>query len=285
MKKILILGASGMAGHIVFTYLGELKKYEILGTANNNSIEGMTVQLNVYNIAALNKIIADFKPDFVINCIGVLINGSQNSPDNAVFANSYLPHYLSRLSFENNFKLIHISTDCVFSGKEGGYTEKSVKNATDVYGLSKSLGEIIDSKNITIRTSIIGPEVKLKGEGLFHWFMNQELEVNGFKSSIWSGVTTLELAYFVEWILDKNITGLVHLTNNESISKYDLLLLIAKVFNKQILVSDGRDYKCDKSFVNTNEAITYKVSSYGKMIEDMKRFMEKHREFYKNYKF
>lgn len=285
MKKILILGVSGMAGHVVFTYLGELKKYEILGTTNSNSFGQNTLKLDIYNKEELNKIIFDFNPDFVINCIGVLINGSKNSPDNAIYANSYFPHYLSKLSYEKHFKLIHISTDCVFSGKEGKYSEKSIKNATDVYGLSKSLGEIINTKNITIRTSIIGPEIKDKGEGLFHWLLNQEGEINGYKSNLWSGVTTLELAYFIAWILDEKFIGLVHLTNNESISKFELLTLISKVFNKQIVISDHKDYKCDKSFLNTNRKITFEVSSYKKMIEEIRDFMLNHRQFYKNYKF
>ena len=285
MKKILILGVSGMAGHVVFTYLNELKKYQILGTTNSNSFGQNDIKLDIYNNEELNKTLIDFKPDFVINCIGVLINGSQNSPENAIYANSYFPHYLSKLSYEKDFKLIHISTDCVFSGKEGRYTENSIKNATDVYGLSKSLGEIINTKNLTIRTSIIGPEIKTKGEGLFHWFLNQRGEINGYKSNFWSGVTTLEMAYFIDWILEKNIIGLVHLTNNEPISKYDLLNIISKVFNKDIVVSDKKDYKCDKSFINTNKEVSFKISSYQKMIEDMKEFMRNHLEFYKNYKF
>lgn len=285
MKKILILGVSGMAGHVIFTYLNELNKYNLLGTTNNNSFGENTIKLDIYNKQNLNQIIDDFNPDFVINCIGVLINGSQNSPDNAIYSNSYFPHYLSKISDEKDFKLIHISTDCVFSGKGGKYVEDSVKDATDIYGLSKSLGEIVDDKNLTIRTSIIGPEIKEKGEGLFHWFLSQEGKIYGYRSNFWSGVTTLELAYFIDWILDKNFKGLVHLTNNEAISKYDLLALVAKIFNKKIIISDDKDYKCDKSFLNTNKELIFKVSSYQKMINDLKLFMISHLDFYKNYVF
>lgn len=285
MKKILILGISGMAGHVIYTYLNELNKYQLLGTTNSNSFGNNSTKLDIFNISDLNDLIIDFKPDFVINCIGVLINSSKKTPDSAIFANSYLPHYLAKLSFENNFKLIHISTDCVFSGKEGAYTEKSLKNATDVYGLSKSLGEVDDLKNITIRTSIIGPEIKAVGEGLFHWLMLQEKEINGYKRNLWSGVTTLELAYFIEWILDKEFNGLIHLTNNQPISKFDLLNLISDIFGKDILIKNNKEYVCDKSFVNTNGDISYNVSSYKLMLENLKEFMQNHSKFYMQYKF
>jgi len=285
MKKILILGVSGMAGHVVFTYLDKLKKYKILGTTNSNSFGDRDVKININDKEKFEKILNDFQPDFVINCVGVLIKSTNKSPENAIYANSYFPHYLARLGHEFGFKLLHISTDCVFSGKEGKYIESSLKNAIDLYGLSKSLGEIIDKRNITIRTSIIGPEIKKNGEGLFDWFMNQEIEINGYKSNFWSGVTTLELARFIDWVLDKNIVGLIHLTNNVSISKYDLLKLISNIFNKKVRIYSDKDYICDKSFINTNKDITFKVFSYNEMIKNMKSFMEEYRQFYSKYKF
>jgi len=284
MKKILILGISGMAGHVVYTYLSELNKYELLGTTNSNGFGSDSLKLDIFDVTKLDEVIDDFKPDFVINCIGVLINNSKKTPNNAIFANSYLPHHLAKLSSEMNFKLMHISTDCVFSGKEGSYTEKSLKNATDLYGLSKSLGEIDDANNITIRTSIIGPEIKTDGEGLFHWFMYQDKEINGFKRNLWSGVTTLELAYFIEWVLNRDLKGLVHLTNNQAISKFDLLSLIAEIFNKKITINNHREYVCDKSFVNTNVDVSFNVPTYRVMLEDMKNFMESHPQFYTQYK-
>lgn len=281
MKNVLILGASGMAGHVIYNYLSERKSYSIIGTTNTNDFLGNTVKLDIFNIEKLKKIIDDFKPDFVINCIGMLINDANDFPDKTVYANSYFPHLLQKLCFEKSFKLIHISTDCVFSGKDGRYIEKSFKDATDVYGLSKSLGEIEDLTNLTIRTSIIGPEIKKNGVGLFHWFMNQENEVFGYKSNIWSGVTTLELAKFIDWIINNSLVGLVHLTNNDSISKYNLLKLMAEIFNKEIVISDKKDYSCDKSLVSTN--VDYIVPTYEEMLIEQKKFMEKFNELYKHY--
>lgn len=273
-----------MAGHVVYTYLNEKNKYQLLGTTNSNDFEGNTAKLDIFNQENLLGLIENFNPDIVVNCIGMLINGANQFPDKTIYANSFFPHLLRRLSFEKSFKLIHISTDCVFSGKNGKYTEKSFKDATDIYGLSKSLGEINDASNLTIRTSIIGPEIKQKGEGLFHWFMNQRGPIYGYKSNIWSGVTTLELAQFIDWVIENPLTGLCHLTNNDSISKFDLLHLFNAIYSKQLIISDEKDYASNKSFVNTNSAIGYSVASYKKMLEDQKEFMDAHQNFYTHYK-
>lgn len=284
MKKILILGASGMAGHVVYTILDEYKKYEILGTTNSNYfLESNTVKLDIFNTDKLMYIIADFKPDIIINCIGMLISASLHYPDKTIYTNAYFPNLLAKLSIEKNFKLIHISTDCVFSGKTGNYTEHSIKDATDVYGLSKSLGEIDDENNLTIRTSIIGPELKNTGEGLFHWVMNQKNKIFGYNNNIWSGVTTIELAKFINFAIDNNLKGLVHLTNNIPISKFELLHLINKVHNLNLIISDKKDYKCNKSFLNTNKLITYIVSSYEEMILEQLQFIKDRSDFYKHY--
>lgn len=282
-KKVLILGASGMAGHIVFTLFKENGNYDVLGTSNSNNFDAENKKLNIYEQANLINIIEDFQPDFIINCIGILIKGSKDAPDNTIYANSYFPNFLARLSKEKKFKLIHISTDCVFTGKDGQYKEDSFKDARDVYGNSKALGEIVDDTNLTIRTSIIGPEIKTSGEGLFHWFMQQDGEITGFKSNIWSGVTTLELAKFILWVLDKKFTGLIHLTNNNSINKYDLLNLFKEIFSKNIIINDLKDYVCDKSFINTNKNLNYKVPSYHQMFIEQKEFMIEHSRFYPHY--
>jgi dTDP-4-dehydrorhamnose reductase len=284
MKKVLILGASGMAGHVVYTYLSETGLFDLLGTVNNNSFKGNVIELDILDQKKLYRTIDLFNPDVIVNCIGLLINNSNKIPDKAIYINSYFPHYLARLSFEKGFKLIHLSTDCVFSGKTGKYTENSFKDATDTYGLTKSLGEVLDSKNLTIRTSIIGPELKIGGEGLFHWFMNQRDYVNGYKSSIWSGVTTLELAEFIYWLINHDLAGLFHLTNNERISKYELLKLISLVYKKEILIKDEKDYYSDKSLINSNPHVPFKVNTYEKMIVNQLNFMNIHNDYYKHYK-
>lgn len=280
MKKILVLGSAGMAGHMVFTYLSEIKKYQVLGTTNSNDFGGTTLKMNIFDRENVENIIKKVNPDVIVNCIGMLIKSSKNNPDQAIYGNAYFPHYLKRIADDNSCKLIHISTDCVFSGKQGGYTEESFKDATDVYGISKSLGEIVDEKHLTIRTSIIGPEIKENGEGLFHWFMNQSAETNGYKSNIWSGVTTLELAKFIDWSLDTPLSGLVHLTNNTPISKFELLNIFNNVYERNLIINSDKDYVCDKSFLNTNKNIDYVVPSYFEMLEEQKKFMQEHHTFY-----
>lgn len=279
MKKILILGAAGMAGHMMYSYFKSMDEYEVYGSINIEPFDDIKLRINIFDVDEVRNAIQLIKPDIVINCIGMLIRSSKKDPDKTIYANSYFPHYIAKLSREYSFKLIHISTDCVFSGKSGGYKEGSFKDASDVYGLSKSLGEINDDYNLTIRTSIIGPELKKDGEGLFHWFMNQKGEVSGYKSNFWSGVTTLELAKFINWQLKNPETGLLHLTNNEKISKYDLLDLIKKVHNIDISINSDKDYVCDKSFFNT-KVKGYQVPSYENMLIEQKAFIEKHSLLY-----
>ena len=280
--RILILGAGGMAGHMIYTILDEEKKYELLGTVNTTKFKNDNVELNIYERDKLDGIIDGFQPDYVINCIGVLIKESKSNPENAVYANSFFPHYLASLAQLKGFKLIHISTDCVFSGEKGKYTENDVKDALDMYGMSKNLGEIIDNVNLTIRTSIIGPELKKSGEGLFHWFMSQKNQVSGYKSNIWGGVTTLELANFIKFIIENKpeLTGLVHLTNNKSISKFDLITLFNEIYNRNILITGDKEYVCDKSIICANEKLSYEVPSYKEMIGQQYQFMKEHKDLY-----
>ena len=283
MKKILVLGAAGMAGHVIYTFLKNLDKYDVVGTVNSNSFDGIDTRLDIFDRNKIENYIAETNPDIIINCIGMLIRSSKDSPDSTIYANSYFPHFLKKIAAKTNAKLIHISTDCVFSGKGGKYTEFSYKDANDIYGLSKSLGEIIDESNVTIRTSIIGPELKNDGEGLFNWFMSQTGHINGYKSNFWSGVTTLELAKFIEWILNSSTTGLVHLTNNVPISKFDLLTILNKVHRKNLSISGDKDYQCDKSFINTNVDITHVVPSYEEMMQQQLDFMLTNKNWYNHY--
>jgi len=223
------------------------------------------------------------KPDFIVNCIGILIHGSSNV-ENAIYLNAYLPHQLKKISKNIGAKLIHISTDCVFSGDKGGYIETDVKDGKGVYSQTKKLGEIEDDANLTLRTSIIGPELKNNGEGLFHWFMNQQGDITGFTRAIWSGVTTIELAKAVKWSIDNDITGLYHVTNNTSISKYDLLKLLQKYTKKDINIKSFSGKDVDKSFIDTRLLMDYEIPSYDQMISDMVSLIANNRPLYSQYK-
>jgi dTDP-4-dehydrorhamnose reductase len=182
--------------------------------------------------------------------------------------------------------LIHISTDCVFSGREGGYVEDSFKNGIGFYAQSKALGEVINEKDLTFRTSIIGPELKKDGIGLFHWFMNQENVMSGYKRAFWTGVTTIELAKAINESIQQELTGLYHLVNNSKICKYDLLSEFNKVFKKEGLVIKAySEYKVDKSLINTRNDFDYEIPSYNTMIKEMKQWMIKYKALYPHYSF
>lgn len=279
-KKILILGGDGMAGNMIYQFLKE-SGYNIFFTSRRKDSEGFFLDA-VKKIENLDIIVKKISPDFVINCIGVLNQFAEDNKSTAVLINSYLPHYIDDLSREYNFKFIHISTDCVFSGKKGEYVEKSFTDTESFYGKTKALGEINNNKNLTFRTSIIGPDINEKGIGLFNWFMKQNGEVGGFTKAIWSGVTTLELARAIEKSFDMNISGLYHLVNNDNIDKYNLLLLFKKYMNNDIKIVKNSDYISDKSLRNTRTDFVFDILSYDDMIKDMSTWIYKHEDRYKN---
>lgn len=287
-KKLLILGAAGMAGHAAYIYLKETGKYEIATVCHSGKIEAESYELDVYDSRRLTQIIEQEKPNVVINCIGILIRGSKSNPSNAIYINAYFPHKLSEIthSLFPNSKVIHISTDCVFSGNEGGYKDSDIKNALDTYGMTKNLGELINDRDLTLRTSIIGPELKKNGEGLMHWIFSQKAagEINGYQKSIWGGITTLELAKVIDSCIETDLTGLYQISNNSSISKYELISLVVKEFDLPIKVNAVEGVVCNKSIVNTErQDFSFSVSSYDKMIEDIHVFMDVHKELYKQY--
>ncbi|MPM03116.1 hypothetical protein SDC9_49376 [bioreactor metagenome] len=282
-KKILLLGATGMAGHVAYHYLKETNKYEIVDVVFRNKLTADSIVLDVTDKHATEELIKTVNPDIILNCIGILIKGSRQHPDNAIYINAYFPHLLERLSSEIDAKLIHISTDCVFSGKKGNYTEYDFKDADDVYGRSKALGEVENDRDLTIRTSIIGPELKQNGEGLFHWFMHQEGKVNGFTDAIWGGVTTLELAKAIDKAIDNNLTGLVHLSNGTGINKYDLLNLFKSIWiRNNIDINPFEGHAVDKSLQSSTK-FNMNVPSYSAMLDEMKNWMDKYRDMYQNF--
>lgn len=287
-KKMLILGATGMAGHIVYQYFLEKKEHQMFNACFRNKLTEDSFILNVRDENSIKDVLEKVKPDIVINCIGILIKGANAFPENAIFVNAYFPHLLSRLLHEvcPNSKLVHISTDCVFSGKKGMYKDTDEKDALDVYGMSKNLGEVINERDLTIRTSIIGPELKRNGEGLFHWIFSQKTvgKLNGYTKSIWGGVTTLELAGIIDFCISQNLAGLYQASNNRGICKADLVRLIVDEFKLPIEVSRVDGVVSDKSICNTVlDGNEYKVRPYKDMIKELHVFMKEHKALYKQY--
>lgn len=274
--KILVLGAEGMLGHIVKHYFQE-NGHSVRGTSRSG---GEYYKFDVTdNIKDIEHFIGEFNPDTVINCIGILNKVAEENKTLAVMVNSYFPHYLAEACNRLNTKLVHISTDCVFDGKKGEYTEDSFKDATSFYGQSKALGEVKDGHNLTLRTSIVGPDTKENGIGLFQWFMNQQVETNGFDKVIWTGVTTIELAKAIEKSIINNLSGLRHVVNNQKINKYDLLNLFKKHFHKNIVINKKSEYVSDKSLIRTTD-FDFEVPSYDQMVKEMADWVTKNQLIY-----
>ena len=283
MEKVLVLGNKGMLGHVLYeTFQANCnnKKYDIIGiNRSDDKSDNKSFKLDVLNLDKLEQFIKNKKPTHIVNCIGSLVEASLNKPSLAIQTNSLLPHFLNEISEKYNFKLIHISTDCVFDGKKGLYEETDKKTENNYYGLTKNLGEINNKRNLTIRTSIIGPELKSNPTGLFNWVISQKGKtINGYANAIWSGLTTLELSKFIIWSLNKEISGIVHATNGIGISKYDLVKIINDVFNLDINLLVEDDYKVDKSLLN-NKIRNYNFPSYISMIKEMKYWIKNNKMY------
>jgi len=283
--KYLVLGAYGMAGHFVSIYLSEAgHNVSCLDKRKNtlyNSIIG-----DIRDSELIKKIVTEGKFDAVINCIGILNQAAEKNMENAVYLNSYFPHLLVDLTTNINTQIVHLSTDCVFSGKRGRYSESDLRDGETFYDRTKSLGEINDNKNLTIRTSIIGPDLNENGIGLFNWFMLQRGKIRGYTGVMWTGITTLELAKVIESATKTKANGLYNMVYKEPISKYNLLVLLNKHFkNNDIEIEPFGAFISDKSLLRTRFEFDYIVPDYEKMISDLSIWIKSHQPFYPHYNF
>ncbi len=271
-----------MAGHVITRYLETLKNYTIINSSRSKLNE-KTIIIDVFNRNLVKKTLRQVEPDIVVNCIGILVKESTFYPENAIYINSYFPHYLKKLGDELQFKLIHLSTDCVFSGKKGNYSENDFTDGNDYYARSKALGEVINKKDLTFRTSIIGPELEKNGVGLFNWFMNQTEPVYGYKNVNWTGITTLELAKAIDHAIMDDLSSLYHIVPNHKISKYSLLNLIKEIWDVDIRLLEDFEHKSDKSLINNRIDFKYKIPSYHQMLMELHDWMKNWKDF--NYKY
>ena len=283
-KKVLILGSSGLIGHQVYNYLKDNSDFVLSNISYTRKLDNETILLDARKEQYFFDQIRHIQPNYIVNCIGVLISEAKHDPKSAMSLNAHLPHKLAKLANNINAKLIHMSTDCVFSGnKQSPYLETDEKDGSDTYAKTKSLGEIDSKNHLTIRTSVIGPEI-INGSGeLFHWFMNQSGVIEGFTKAIWSGATTIELAKAIKWFINNNTIGLYQLTNGISINKYDLLHLFKKYTNKNIEISKVDGIVTNKSFIDTRQEIDYQLPTYDEMIRDMVSLIKNNRILYSHY--
>lgn len=281
--KYLVLGATGMAGHIISIYLSE-QGHDVTTYSRTAFSYGRNRTGDITDPIFLRSLLLDDAYDVVVNCIGMLNNACEMNQKESIYVNSYLPHAIVSLLENRQTKLIHLSTDCVFSGKASPYQENSLRDGETFYDRTKGLGEIENSKHLTLRNSIIGPDMKVDGIGLFNWFMKQQNMMNGYTGAIWTGVTTLTLAKAIERAPSEGITGIYHLVNNQSISKYDLLQLFNKHFkDNQASIHACQLLNVDKTLINTRNDFSFVVPSYEEMVIEMKHWIRGHKDLYPHY--
>ncbi len=272
--KILIIGANGMLGQSLFRYFS--KNFKVLGLARSDSWHpAVKSGIDVENSESVEAVFSEFKPDLVLNCVGI-IKQLKESKDNeiSIFTNALWPHRLASICSKFNAKMIHFSTDCVFTGSEGNYTEESIADSRDLYGLSKYLGEVAYDHTLTIRTSIIGHEIN-SNVSLVDWFLSQENECKGFTKAIYSGFPTNSLARIIDTIIlpkfmKGDVSGLYHVSSNP-INKYELLKIIADVYGKDINIIPYDDFEIDRSLNSTRfqKEFGYTPESWEELVKEM----------------
>ena len=282
--KVLILGASGMLGNALFRLFSDDSNIKTFGTVRSDLSKSkfredlqdrLVTNINVDNLDQVISLFDKIKPDIVINCVGIIKQLSDShDPLIAIPINSILPHYISRLCLSINARLIHMSTDCVFSGSKGGYVEGDFPDANDLYGRSKYLGEVDYPGCVTLRTSVIGHELN-GANSLINWFLSQSTAVKGYTRAIFSGLPTYEMAKVIrDYVIpNPSLRGVYHVSENP-ISKYDLLQLVAKVYGKSINIIPDEAISLDRSLNSEkfSEATGYKSKPWPQLIKEMHDF-------------
>lgn len=281
--KFLVLGCNGMAGHTISLYLKE-KGHEVIGFDRTKSQYIDSFSGDARDTEYLRKNILSGNYDSIINCIGILNQYAEQNKALATFLNSYFPHFLVETTLDTNTQVIQMSTDCVFSGKRGEYTEADFRDGETFYDRSKALGEIDDNKNITLRNSIVGPDINPQGIGLLNWFLQQDGVINGYTKAMWTGQTTLQLAKTMEAAAISKAHGLYNTVPDHSVSKFVLLKLFNHYLKQDALVINPVEgINLDKSLKRTRFDFNYIIPDYETMIAEMAQWILAHREMYPHY--
>lgn len=271
-----------MLGHVLFTRLSLSSDLDVYATARTSSNldkwfspefrQKIRADVDADNFDTVIHALASIQPDIVINCIGLIKQlPIAHDPLSAIKINSLLPHRVAQICSTTGAKLIHISTDCVFDGMKGDYKEDDPSDAKDLYGRSKFLGEVTYPHCVTLRTSIIGHELKGKF-GLIEWFLAQEGKMRGFTRAIYSGFPTVELARIIsEYVLTNSDLSGLYQVSSESISKYDLLRLVMERYGKKIEIEPFDDFVLDRSINSSvfQKATGYNPPSWAELVDSM----------------
>jgi dTDP-4-dehydrorhamnose reductase len=255
--RVLIIGGAGMLGHKAYqlfrrrfdTWTTDLLGYNNYARYDIYDPDRFVGGVDVSNFDSVVRAVADVKPDVVFNCVGIIKQlKAAKDPIVSLVINSLFPHRLANLCRAGGIRMIHMGTDCAFSGRKGGYTESDVSDAYDLYGRTKYLGEVGAPGCLTVRTSIIGRELTTSN-ALVEWFLgNKGGKVRGYKKAIYSGLTTIALANVVADILEKhpNLSGMYHVASRP-ISKFDLLCLINEIYGLNVQIEPDDEFACDRS--------------------------------------
>ena len=277
--KILILGINGMIGHVLFNYLCLNSNYKTYGTVriNNQSVNLFKNNKNVFTISMKKdmefiRLIDKISPNLIINCLGLVKqNLSDHNYLSTIYINSLLPHRIAKICSKFSIRLINFSTDCVFSGARGNYTEDDIPDPIDFYGRTKLVGEVNYGNVLTIRTSFIGHQINSK-YGLLEWFLTQKDNCKGFVNAIYSGLPTIEIAKILNdhIIFNKKLKGLYQISGN-AINKYELLSLINKIYRLNLNIEKEHEVKIDRSLNSKKfeDATGYKPPNWESLIKKM----------------
>ena len=281
--KFLIMGCNGMAGHTISLYLKE-QGHQVFGFDRRESAYIPSVAGDAQDIEGLRKLVGKGEYDSVINCIGILNQYAEQNKALATYLNSYLPHLLADMTSGTETQVIHMSTDCVFSGKRGEYTEADLRDGETFYDRSKALGELEDGKNITLRNSIVGPDINPNGIGLLNWFMQQQGSIKGFTKAMWTGQTTLQLAKTMEVAAAEKAHGLYNTVPDRAVSKYELLQLFNHhMRGDAVQIQPVEGIVADKSLKRTRFEFAYRIPDYEIMVAELADWMRAHRDIYPHY--
>ena len=283
MKKVLVLGATGMLGSACYKVLSDSSSLLTEGTSRTS--DKLLRKMDAGDLNQVRTLVSEIEPDYVVNCIGIIkphiSESDSTSIRRAISINSDFPIFLADLASTTNFKVIQIATDCVYSGKKGSYTEIDQHDATDVYGKTKSLGEVPSENFLHLRASIIGPELG-RSSSLLEWFKNQPKgsQLNGFEDHIWNGVTTYQFAKLARGIIESEseLSGTRHIVPANRVSKFELLNIFADVYDRddiqinKITSSNFVDRTLETEYAELNREI-WNISGYTSLptIEEMVR--------------
>lgn len=258
-----------MAGSMMVDYFRGRDGFELSWTTRGGG-DG-SLPLDASDLEAVRRTVAAVRPELIVNCIGKLNADAEAHPLEAYTVNGLLPHWLAFAAGEIGARLIHVSSDCVFLGDRGGYTELDQPDGTTVYARSKALGEVRDPRHLTIRTSIIGPDASPKGIGLLRWFLAQTGEVSGYSRVYWNGVTTLELAKAVEHAAARpEIGGLVHLLAAAPASKREMLEWFKEAYGRgDVTVVPAAEPEIDRTLSAVRTDWDYLAPSIPDMVREL----------------